>query len=293
MNRNKQIHLWIVLILIISFTTVSAATVSAQDMHVLMVIDDGNPKTSTQHDRDKDRIKGLMNTEVQDMLQKENLSATVKLTELLSSDRQMTKENIFDWLQNLSPGADDVVFVYYSGHGGAEKEAPYKRYLYAQGPKLYRKELAKAVEELECRLKILITEINNGGTVSQCAPPSYYGNHKYLRQLFLDHEGFLNLTSTSLGGIALGDYTYGGWFTLALTAGILGPLKLEDIDHSPYDGFVSWKEVFIETKEYLDEFYKLNERNFQFPARLRDRLRRINQTTQIPEVLSDFPKRIR
>ena len=307
MNRNKQIHLWILLILIAGAITVSAATASAQDIHVLMVIDDGNPWTFKQHARDKDRIENLMKSSVASMLEKERPGATVNIDELKSNvdsfipdnPEFMSRDNILKWVRNVNADRDDVVFVYFSGAGGAEKEAPHERYLYAPRwdaelyRKLYRKELAKAVEELNCRLKILITEINIGRTVHQSVPLSY-GNRNYLRQLFLEHEGFLNLTSTSLGGIALGDYINGGWFTLALTAGILGQsiVKLEDIDQSPQDGFVSWKEVFIETKEYLDEFYKLNEHHFRFPPRLRERLKERNQTTQIPEVLSEFPKRI-
>lgn len=303
MNHNKQIFLLILLILITGSIAVSAPAGPPQDIYVLMAIDNGNPQTSERHSLDRNRIEGLMLTKVVSMLEKEGLGTTISIDELLSNERELTAANILDWLRKVNPGPDDVVFVYFSGPGGADKEGAKERFLKVRGDNLYRKELVKIMEGLSCRLKILITEVDSSGPpVTQ--PRRSTNTRRFvgvsthdpltqtdvLRQLFFEHKGFLNLTATSLGHFAMGSATDGGWFTKALIDGML-PVDLSKVDRNPQNGFVSWEEVFELTKEYLNEHYKANEPNFS--ERLREMLEQRNQTTQTPEVLSHFPKRIR
>ena len=290
MNRNKQIHPWILLILIAGAITVSAATASAQNMHVLMMIDDGHPKTGRAHEIDKDRIEGLMEITISDMFEKERPDATVNIKELLSSDNTLTMENIFDWFRNLNPSPDDVVFVYYSGPGGADEENPKRRYLKIGELKLYREGIATIIEVMQCRLKILITDTYNNTIVISIHPSMARASDDIFGDLFLKHEGFLNLTSAASGQIAIADEIEGGLFTQTLMGEIAVPF-LSELDRKPQDGFVSWEEVFELTKEIMNYSYEASEP--AFPSSLKDTLQQRNQTTQTPEVLSDFPKRIR
>ena len=300
MKLNKQIYLWVVLTVIVSCITVFVPTALAQNIHTLIVSDDGDPKTGNQYGADKDRIEGLMRSSVALMLEAERPGTTVNVDELLSKDGKLTANHIFGWLQEVNPEPDDVVFVHFSGRGGANKTGAKERFLYVQDDeKLYRKEIAALMERLQCRLKILITEVNSVGPPA--TKPMQATNTKraadfsttttltqadVLRQLFLEHEGFLNLTSTSLGYMSLGSELMGGYFTVSLMNAII-PDAFEDVDQSPQDGFVSWEEVFEFTKEGLNEFYEVSEPDF-LPS-LKERLKRLNQTTQVPEVLSDFP----
>lgn len=303
MNRNKQIHLWILLILIASSIAVSGAAELPQDIYVLLVIDNGNPTTGHQHETNKQRIETLMQRSVVSMLTEKGLRTTVSIDELLSNDRQVTKSNILGWLQEINPGPDDVVFVYFSGHGGADKTGAKERFFYVErNEKLYRKELVKAMEGLNCRLKILITATGSTGPPPTKPKPStntrrFVGvstdapltQTDVLRQLFFEHKGFLNLTATSLGHVAMGSADEGGWFTKALIEGML-PAELSELDRNPQDGFVSWEEVFELTTVHLNHIYQASLANFS--ERLKERLQQPNQTTQTPEVLSDFPKRV-
>ena len=138
MNRNKQIHLWIVLILLVGAITIFVPTVLAQDIHVLIASDDGNPISGKSHKIDKNSIGALVKVNIGFMFEKERPDATVNIKELLSSDNTLTMENIFDWFRNLNPSPDDVVFVYYSGPGGADEENPKRRYIKLGELKLYR-----------------------------------------------------------------------------------------------------------------------------------------------------------
>ena len=302
MNRNKQIHLLILLILITISIAVSAPAGTPQDIYVLLAIDNGNAKTGSQHMVDKDRIEVLMANRVVSTLKKERLGTTISIDELLSNDRELTAASILDWLRRVNPEPDDVVFVYFSGHGGADKTGAQERFLLLEDGKTYRKEIVKAMEALNCQLKILITDTDSTGPPT-AKPKRATNTRRYvglsthatltetdvLRQLFFEHKGFLNLTATSLGHSALADGSHGGWFTMALMRAMFSA-DLSKVDRNPQDGFVSWEEVFELTKEYLHEHYQVDESNF--PPRMKERLERLNQTTQTPEVLSDFPKRI-
>ena len=287
----KGLHLLFVLTMLLGSTVVFAPAALAQNAYVLMVIDNGNPKTGKQHEIDKDRIEGLMKNMVAAMLEKERGSASkVEIAELLSNDRQAKKDNIFDWFQNVKPKKDDIVFVYFSGHGGADKTGAKERYINLEGGKLYRKELVKAIEAFDCRLKILITEACSAGPLALRPSPIFASQYDALRNLFLEHKGFLNLTSTSLGHVAAGDASKGSYFTAALMDGIL-PEDIKMVDRNPDDDFVSWKEVFEVATESVDALFQANLPKFQ--ERMKERLKRLNQTTQTPQALSEFPKRIR
>lgn len=310
MKVTKELHLFAVLMLLLSAAmffapAVDAVTITADaqtTIYALLIIDDGHPALHQGNDKNKTKIEGLLNTEVSDMLEK--VGGKVNIDELLSWDDQVTKDNILNWIQNVNPSETDVVFVYFSGAGGADKEGAKDRYLYVQGlqrqEELYRKEIVKAIEALNCRLKILITDTGSTGPpakprgirklrrsigVSTHAPLT---QTDALRQLFLEHKGFLNLTATSLGHSALMNND-GGFFTNALIEGML-PADLSEVDRNLQDGFVSWEEVFELTEEYLNKHYKANES--AFPKFLKEQLKKLNQTTQTPEVLSDFPKRV-
>ena len=263
---------------------------SAQDIHVLMVIDDANPKTEKLRTIDRHMITGLMGNYVGVMLEKQRPGATVKMTELLSKDNQAKRDNIFNWLQNVNPGPDGVIFVYFSVPGGVDEAGTKGRFLLVQGEKLYRKEIATLIEGMQCRLKIFITDTYHNSFLVEFPPLQMDTLEYYFDDLFLEHEGFLNLTSASPGQLSIGSSSHGGTFTFSLTDGIL-PEAVDLVDQNPKDDFVSWEEVFEFTTASVDELFqaKLPE----FKQITRDRLKRINQTTQTPEVLSKFPKRIR
>lgn len=288
MKAMKGLHLLLVLTVLFGIAAIFVPVTLAQNIHVLMVIDNGHPKTGTQHGKDKAAIEGLMNTKVSDMIEK--VGGKVNIDELLSNDRQVTRDKIFNWLKNVNPDPKDVVFVYFSGHGGADKTGSHARYITIQGnEKLYRKEVAKVVEALNCRLKILITDACSAGPLRTEEIPIPSSDEDILRNLFLQHEGFLNLTSTSVGHVAFGDKTTGSYFTASLMEGII-PGDLADVDRAPQDGFVSWEEVLTLTKEHLDDLYQANKPYFS--TKVKQRMKRIGQTTQIPEALSPFPKPI-
>lgn len=293
MTRNKQIRLWISLILIAGSIAVFVTAAPAQNIHVLMVIDDANPRTGSRHTVDRLRIEALMNIGVRrHMFEKQRPDATVKMTELRSKDNQAKMDNILNWLQNVNPATEDVVFVYFSGPGGIDEADAKRRFLILQNDeKLYRKEIATLIEGMQCRLKILVTDTYNAIDTRQLWDLVVDDwTVDVLHNLFFEHEGFLNITSSAFGQIAISSSERGGYFTASLINGMF-PSDMRVIDRKPQDGFVSWEEVFEFTKEDMNYFYESSEPGF--PSNLKETLQQRNQTTQTPEVLSEFPKRLR
>ena len=225
------------------------------------------------------------------MLEMKNPSANLTVTELLSKSHQMTKNGIFGWLQNLNPNTDDVVFVYFSGHGGTDTETKDMYITLQAKQRLYRKEIVEALEGLDCRLKMLITDARvflDPHPVIILADP-FADTKPALYNLFFEHEGFLNISSASEGEIAVGDSREGGCFTRSLLDTIWEGVEIGYIDFEPQDGFVSWSEVFELTKEATMERFDRNKN--AFPPRVLERMQKAGQTTQTPKYFGELPKR--
>ena len=298
MKTTRWIPPWIVLVvLLIGATAVFVPAAIAQNIYLLMVIDNGNPKIGIQHERDKANIETLIKNSLTLMLENEKPSSKVAITELLSNDRQATRENILGWLDNVKPNTDSVVFVYFSGGGGTDKDGTKEHYLLIQrNEKLYRKEVVTAMAALNCRLKILITEADSVGppitkpmdltTTNQPTDDSTSATitvTNALRHLFLQHEGFLNLTAATEGERSFGHNNEGGWFTTSLVDTIFEPPDLNG------DAFVSWEEIFKGTRRLTVERFEIS---MNASPRLKDYLTRIGQTTQRPNYYGELPKRI-
>ena len=205
----------------------------------------------------------------------------------------MTRDNILGWIKEVQPGRDDVVFVYFSGHGGAAKTETKDMYIFLDGStKLYRKEIVKAMESIECRLKILVTDACSAGPLvdkPDVVVSPDIDLDTALHNLFFEHEGFLNISSASEGEKAVGDNTQGSYFTASLVDSIIVGVESKKLDSNPLDGFVSWEEVFELAKEITQERFDVG---FPLLPKLkRDEMEKAGQTTQTPKYFGELPKR--
>ena len=306
--------LFLMLTVLVSAVGILVPAADAQTIHCLQVIMNGNSLTGPRHAVDMNNMQGLMNSDVQAILNERIPTAKIEKSELLSAEGQATGDNILTWIQNVQPGPDDVVFVYFSGSAGADTHGAKELYLVVQKwnklyrivqgwERLYRREIVKAMEGLNCRLKILITDTGSSGpSVSPSGssegdvpldekapvggPVSF---ETALHNLFFEHEGFLNISATSEGEQALGDSQRGGFFTRSLVDTISETVESGTIDFEPHDGFVSWSEIFeLTQKTTMGVFEKEKE---HFSSRMLDRMQRVGQTTQTPKYFGELPKR--
>ena len=115
--------------------------------------------------------------------------------------------------------------------------------------------------------------IETPGFSSQTSAASGYNAARAYTQLFVEHEGFLHLTSTTEEEYAWGDTTNGGWFTNALVASI-------NAHPDAAARFVGWNEIFTATEKRVADFIAKNSE-------------RVGEKIQHPKHYGDFPAPLR
>ena len=156
-------------------------------------------------------------------------------------------ESILAVIGRLAAGPGDAVVVYFSGHGGFDRRVgPYLRFPRREAY-LTRDKLRLAIQGRNPRLGVLLTDCCNNlfaipGTPSLGMPTPErprVGLSPLFRSLFVDHAGFVDLTSSKEGEQSIGYpglrlpkdsplvmpgtvtdrvfFTRGGLFTTALT----------------------------------------------------------------------------
>lgn len=137
-------------------------------------------------------------------------------------------------------GADDTVYVHFSGHGVIpDRETGEQVLQLCDENAISRLEWAKLIKALPCRLKIFITDCCSSYMDHDLAE----GDEEVhpwntVHTLLLRHEGFVDITAASPGQPAYGTQT-GGYLTINL---------LSDMAR-----FRTWKEVFSHTQARVYE----------------------------------------
>ena len=275
--KTVRLQRWLLLVpFLLIFAAVFTSIADANPtIHALLVIMDADASIGPSVAIDKQKIKGLLQ-EIKD-----KRVCDVQTSTLLSTKSTATVVRIKRWLNKVRPVSDDVVFVYFSGHGGMLKDRG--TYIALQGDILFRKELVKAMNQAkDCRLKILITDNCSSLPESQVELQAAPSLEAAFRHLFVEHKGFLHLTAASEGEYAWGHSRRGGWFTSSLIDTIYERPDPND------DGFVSWKEVFQETRK---KTMKLFEDAYpRFSVKRKQDLRKRGIRSQTPKSYS-FPMR--
>ena len=97
-----------------------------------------------------------------------------------------------------------------------------------------------------------------------------------LRNLFLEHKGFLHVTSATEGQYAWGNPITGGWFTSGF---------VKALDSNPdqnKDSFLSWEEVSVKARKNTEKTF----RQTKFPAKKQADMKRLGITSQTPKAYS-------
>ena len=270
----KRFSVFIVLIIVVLSLQVvftPTATAAKPTIHALLVIMDGDPTNFRQYQQSARWIRQLLQAvENKDVCE-------LKLTTLRSNSNNGKEwpnpQRILTWVRELTPDSNDVIFIYYCGHGARNPRAPEGgTYFDLTGAELYRKELVDTLETSpawDSRLKILITD-TCGVDTSIKIPTEFVGTSaavdykagKVYRQLFVEHTGFLHVTSATENEYSWGDSTNGGWFTNSL---------VRSINSHPDSTrrFVGWDEVFADTqgevKEFLEQYKEFVGNRLQHP----------------------------
>ncbi len=275
MKKLKSVS-FITLLVILMSIVVCVIPADAQTVHALLIIMDDDPKIGTNVKVDRKNIVQLLGSI-------ENELCQVRSTTLLSSKDQATRDHVLQWVQNLHTEKNDILFIYYAGHGGMNDKN--QTFLATEGKWLFRSELVNAIEQVKSpRLTLLITDCCSS-LVSQKIDPNLQSSRgmtrlteKILHNLFLEHKGFLHITAATEKQYGWSNAITGGWFTSNL---------IKALDSNPDDNknnFLSWKKVFETAKQNTEKAF--SQATFT-TAQLND-MRRKGITSQTPKAYS-FP----
>ena len=92
---------------------------------------DDDPAIGKNVEVDRKRVKQLL-ASVQSGI------CEVNITNLLSSEDTATRDKVLQWVQNVSVATDDVLFIFYAGHGGMNRNR--QTFLATEGERLFRSE---------------------------------------------------------------------------------------------------------------------------------------------------------
>lgn len=271
----KLILVSLILLIFLLGMTSLAQTTSAkkQTIHALLIIADADPIIGRAVEVDRQRIEG--------MLKVASGICDVQIEQLLSSQGRLKSEPVLQWLKNVNPEANDTIFVYYSGHGGMNKNR--ETFFYLQDGYFFRSKLVSAMESAKkCRLKMLITDCCSDGPETEVPTGRPPISKKALQDLFLLHEGFLHITAASEGEYSWCSPRYGGWFTRAMVD------SFDDSSDLNMDGFVGWDEVLKLTIEAVQK--KFQQSSMYFSAEQKKDMANRGIKSQTPKSYS-MPKR--
>ena len=229
---------------------------SSQTVHALLVIMDAEPSLGTAMEANEENVENLLT-----MIEHETDFRLEKRI-LLSSRNEATKNYIMTWLEEIKSGDNDVVFVYFSGFGGAtpQTEKEQNAFVYLQDGKFRQSDFAQKVQDVSnAQLKILITDRCKGTLKSTPIPnpdeTSIFSKQSKIRHLFMEHEGFLHLSSASAGEYGWADEQTGGLFTDTLIYAI-NHLSGSELDRNG-DRFIAWQEIFaVSQQTTVDRFQR-------------------------------------
>ena len=284
MKTVRRLYLLAVGVLILRVAGVVPPAADAQTIHAVLVIMNEAPHTRELNETNLIRVAGRLE-EINEEL---GCNLMVDSLHPLHTDNEhhATRENLLKWVAAVRPEPDDVVFVYYSGSGETDTETQ-EPSLTLQDGNFPRKQLAEAIEGLPCRLKMLVTDTFSFDTPLLTSLHPHFHTTDAYRPLFLEHEGFLNITSAregELSGGTTGSWSGCSWFTRALLDAMRSPRDFNA------DGFVSWEEVFETAQGLTGGLFRFASEHFS--EGLKRKLARRGQQSQHPKYYGELPERI-
>ena len=253
--------------LLLSFTVVLTPFASAQTIRALLV---GNDNDVPNYTKNMNMVVGLLKTIAKETgSELDSTRVDFAMPNITSVPEQAT-----EWLENVSPAGNDVVFVYYSRTEADETMSD-------ENVGLDIAEFAEKLGKKSGRLKILITDthlrhVDSGDEIT--GPDE--ASESVLHNLFIEHKGFIHLSSNSEGEYAFSDVN-GGWFTQALVGALYAGPENEGSS-------VSWDKVLERTVEGTKKLYEKHSPNF--PDELKGDMNEHNiKPSQTPMAHGGFP----
>lgn len=201
-------------------------TTQAQTIHAIVVCDTNDERTG------KGAIRNLKH--IQQLLQaiaasaSYDLSTTVITSGTAKNSRKIKASDITGTLQMKMIKPQDIVFFYFSGHGGASRDhldsLPIPSLNQNLSYTLTFKKIREKINQTNCRLSIVLGQLCNSYPrqkieLDECNSPKVKISNLHrvpkpiLRQLFVEPSGNITATSAKKGSMSRSFLNYGGDFT--------------------------------------------------------------------------------
>jgi len=218
----KRLHIFLFLVLIGSFCLYAQEKLTMKT--VLVICDDYVSAENNQIADGVKRDKAI----VQKFLDRMKARGIVDVEASVLEGKNASSTNLRTAMKSLKVGSNDILFFYFSGHGGMEKG---KTFLYFTDEEaVSRDEIVQLVQGKNARFSVMFTVACSSSIESVSAPKSLKGGFKkgmkddafdpVFKELFHNYRGLMHMSAAKEGQYATGTDT-GGIFTIAMVNELL------------------------------------------------------------------------
>lgn len=273
----KIIRAALIFAFVLVLISVTSAATSNGVLKAILVIEDQYDEPELNNISDSTNMDYGLVSKFLDTLQKQNV---IPVEKTVLRGGTASYKNITTLLKNIKVTANDVLFFYFSGHGGMENKKTF--ILTCEGAFLYRTELEAFVKSKPVRLALVFTDACSSSIESVGGRGSFNKDSKerenafieIYKNLFYNYKGLLYMTAATEG-----EYAWGGKDGGSFTKSLFHEVLLQDPQ-------LSWEDNFKEAKKRTQsKFNYLINMGFLRPEDLKD-LERKGIKSQTPKVYS-------
>ncbi len=210
-----KFHFMLILVVCLFTININSSPAKTKIIAVLIIVDNyedesaNNIATSVRNDYST--ISQFLT-----LLENRNLYSVEKIT---LKGRNTKIADVTKALQNINSTKDDILIVYFSGHGGMDGDGTFL--VCSDGESLYRKQAESIISKKPNRFCMLITDACSNDVEGVAVMRSFVKskdakdgkNDAAYKKLFDNYSGFMSISASSEGEYAWSDDNLGGFFT--------------------------------------------------------------------------------
>ena len=161
--------------------------------------------------------------------------------------RKCHRTDVEKWIHSLTPGGNDVVMVFYAGHGHEDQSGSHLPVLILRDGEVRGAALQEEIDRLPCKLSVVVFDCCN------LLPEGFYPKKRHLYPVIHKNRRLARLkplffqcnASITMCAARTGELAWGGQNGGFLTTGFLRAMK----DPSQ-TGVISWRRILTRAKTY-------------------------------------------
>ncbi len=211
----KSVNVLRIFIICILFININVLAAKSKIIALLIIVDKYEDESSNNIAAS---VRNDYNTISQflTLLENRNLYTVEKIT-LRGNNTKLS--DVKKSLEKINSKKDDIIFVYFSGHGGMDRNGTFM--VCSDGKYLYRNYVESVITNKPNKFSTLITDACSNDIEGLAVMRSFHNtkdakegkNDAAYKKLFDDYLGFMSISASSEGEYAWSDDNLGGYFT--------------------------------------------------------------------------------